>query len=165
MKVKLCAAICKKEEQERIILFYESHQEYEYKTILKRLKKRLPDYMIPSSIQYMKRLPSTDNGKVDRNVLLEYNIDQDEICFEEEYDETTRKIIDIMCIILKRQGEAFDLGCTFEQLGFDSLSFVRFLVEIESYWDVELEDEILMLNNELAAYDLIKKIKSNILGD
>lgn len=165
MEVKICAAICKKQEHEKIVLFYEASEEYEYRMIFDKLRKRLPDYMMPSFFQYMDKLPCTDNGKVDRKALSECNIMQDRKCINYEYDEFTQKIVKIMCEILERDSEEIDLFSNFEQLGFDSLSFVRFLVEIEMCWDIELDDELLILDNKLTVHDMIKNIKNNFGGE
>jgi acyl-CoA synthetase (AMP-forming)/AMP-acid ligase II len=41
------------------------------KSLLERLKKRLPQQMMPREIRLMKDLPLNSNGKVDRKALLE----------------------------------------------------------------------------------------------
>jgi hypothetical protein len=45
-----------------------SHEDYEA-TLLEALKKRLPDFMVPSAIVAVKSMPLTPNGKLDRNAF------------------------------------------------------------------------------------------------
>lgn len=165
MEIKLCTAIYKKEEFERIVLFYEAAEAYEYKVMVNQLGKRLPAYMIPSSFYCLEKLPRTDNGKVDRTALLEYNLEQHAEYISQEYDQITQKIVEFMVEILGRGSEIIDLSSELGQLGFDSLSYVRLLVEIEEYWHIEMDDEMLILDNELSVLDVVNKIKKNMYGD
>jgi len=62
-----CAAIYNKETK-TICLFYEASEEFD---ILRREKELLPSYMVPGKNVYMKKLPLTDSGKVNRVKLKE----------------------------------------------------------------------------------------------
>ena len=62
-----CAAVYNKETK-TICLFYEASEEFD---ILRREKELLPSYMVPGKNVYMKKLPLTDSGKVNRVKLKE----------------------------------------------------------------------------------------------
>ncbi len=59
------------EENQKIVLFYcgaEADQRY----ILKKLRDKLPKYMLPNKIILLEEMPHTINGKIDRLRLKEY---------------------------------------------------------------------------------------------
>ena len=54
----------------KIILFFEG-EEIDNKEVLNYLKNKLPNYMMPSKVKYVKELPHNANGKIDRKKLKE----------------------------------------------------------------------------------------------
>lgn len=53
----------------RIILFYSALEEIDSALIYKELSKAIPKYMFPSKFQFVKEMPLTPNGKVDRKTI------------------------------------------------------------------------------------------------
>ncbi len=163
MKISLCAAVCIKEKAEKIVLFYESDEAIDHDRMINGMRKKLPEYMLPSDYQWLERLPKTENGKVDRNALSDYlkEISQEIPKADlQEFDEDTVKLIKM---VEEATGESsVDINETVELVGFDSLSYVRFLVEVECMWDVELGDELLVPDENETVETLIKKIKDII---
>ncbi len=51
-----------------LYLIFESSK-FDYKPMIELLKERLPSYMIPTQIKFIKTIPHNINGKVDRNEL------------------------------------------------------------------------------------------------
>ena len=41
------------------------------KSLRNQLKELLPDYMVPKKIQFIEKMPITNNGKIDRKKLME----------------------------------------------------------------------------------------------
>ena len=41
------------------------------KSLRNQLKELLPDYMVPKKIQFIEKMPITNNGKIDRRKLME----------------------------------------------------------------------------------------------
>lgn len=59
-------------DNEQLLAFYtEKGQKLDKKLIRTQLKKRLPDYMIPSFLNRVPNFPTNVNGKIDRRKLLE----------------------------------------------------------------------------------------------
>ncbi len=58
------------EDNPEIVAFIESDGEPDVEGILEELKKRVPKYMLPTKFQALKKLPRTENGKVDRQKLM-----------------------------------------------------------------------------------------------
>ena len=162
MQISLCAAICKKEDSEKLILFYESQKDFERDDIIGKLKTRLPDYMIPSVFEKMETLPLTDNGKVDRKALSQIDIKRTVMLDLQDIDDETNLILEVMSEVLEVPANTIDLSGTLEEIGFDSISFVRFLVEVEDKWDVEMDDDLLVPDDEMTAMELIEEIKKII---
>lgn len=54
------------EENERIVLFIESEQEFKLRLVNKELLKHIPKYMLPTQLEVMPKLPHTANDKINR---------------------------------------------------------------------------------------------------
>lgn len=68
------AAVIYENGQERSIfaVFTSKQDSIDISDIMKQLTQMLPEYMMPSKIQQVERIPLTLNGKVDRKTILQY---------------------------------------------------------------------------------------------
>jgi amino acid adenylation domain-containing protein len=98
----------------------------------RRLKMRLPDYMLPSSYTYLEEIPLTSNGKFDRNALpapTEASADQ-----TENFDPARNPVEEMLASIwaevlgLPRVG----IHDNFFDLGGHSITAVRFFAKLLS---------------------------------
>ncbi|MGL4106798.1 amino acid adenylation domain-containing protein [Clostridium sp. LP20] len=60
-------------EESCLVAYYVSNQEQEAMYLRNKLKKSLPNYMIPDGFVRVKELPLTPNGKIDKKKLPQYN--------------------------------------------------------------------------------------------
>jgi amino acid adenylation domain-containing protein len=122
------------------------------------LKQKLPGYMVPSSILFLKKLPLSANGKVDRNALpdpvaLGAGIPTDYVAPETALQKT---FADLFNQVL-RTGRV-SLHDNFIELGGDSLTAVRLTTRIREKFGVEFPLSALFEAADLA--DLANRIKS-----
>ncbi|TNE55038.1 MAG: amino acid adenylation domain-containing protein [Bacteroidetes bacterium] len=80
-----------------------------------RLRKKLPDYMIPAHFVTLQQLPLTSNGKVDRKSLPEVGIDRTNESHEAPHAGLEEKLSELWKSILNidsigRNDSVFDLG-------------------------------------------------------
>ncbi|MEM9821238.1 MAG: amino acid adenylation domain-containing protein, partial [Bacteroidota bacterium] len=68
-----CVVVAKGErvDDKRLVAYVVSEGEFDRKTIQDYLKAQLPDYMVPSQMMSLEKLPMTINGKVDKKALPE----------------------------------------------------------------------------------------------
>ena len=62
--------------EERLVAYYAGKQQVSNKELKEHLQKKLPSYMVPTHFKYMKELPLTTNGKIDKLALKALNISQ-----------------------------------------------------------------------------------------
>ena len=55
--------------EKEITLFYTSKSELNIKYIRERLLTKIPKYALPTKVYYLKEMPLTPNGKIDRHLL------------------------------------------------------------------------------------------------
>ena len=55
--------------EKEITLFYTSKSELDIKYIRERLLTKIPKYALPTKVYYLKEMPLTPNGKIDRQLL------------------------------------------------------------------------------------------------
>ncbi|MCB9096286.1 MAG: AMP-binding protein [Arcobacter sp.] len=58
--------------KKHLICYYVSDQKLDHELIIKQLKIKLPEYMLPNFIIHMDKFPLTVNGKLDMSALPEY---------------------------------------------------------------------------------------------
>jgi hypothetical protein len=126
-------------------LVAQNREQIETLALRSRLKKKLPDYMVPSAFVWLEQLPMTTNGKLDRKALIK--LGGVELESGTEYvgprNEQERGLAEIWGAVLRRkrvgiQDNFFDLG------GHSLLAIVicscinrRFNVEVPLRWMFE----------------------------
>lgn len=153
--IKQAVAVVKKNGAgDSLKLFIESEAELNSLEVKEKLRKKLPEYMIPASIICMKSFPTTQNGKIDRKALKALDITT-------EYKYRTIPNNDIegmLADIFKETMEVqqIELDRSFFEIGGDSLKAVKIISDIKNKgYDLSL--------NDIYTYDTIEKISMHIL--
>lgn len=136
--------------------------------IRKVLEGKLPDYMLPSHIITINDIPLSTNGKVDRKTLINILDNQVNLLrpVEEpvECDSIWLSVINIIKnkVNLRIPINEITNESPLEEIGIDSLSFLRIIIEIESEFGFEFNMEDLNNQNFQTLGCVISYIKENI---
>jgi amino acid adenylation domain-containing protein len=108
------------------------------KEINRRIREKLPLYMIPSAYKFMHSLPKTINGKIDREALSFdiKELESKEIHNIESLTPTEKIIYNIWCVALKTK--EILITDNFFEIGGNSLLAVSVLSKIETAFNLEL---------------------------
>ncbi len=127
-RVKAAAVAATRNEQHgvRLVAFVEGHG-VELETIRHDLANRLPDAMLPSTINAVPTLPRLPNGKIDRTKLLTLAEDEAERQKEQQYQAPTSPTEQALVEIWKKVLNVGLVGIQddFFSLGGDSLASIR----------------------------------------
>lgn len=150
------SVVCFDFEHNELIAFYMAQYEIDEHETINELKQLIPDYMIPHKYVLIKKIYYTDSGKVNRKEML--NIYYKKIAnsdFDYNKSEIGKKITDIAVNILN--SKVIDMSEPLDLIGFDSIKYITFIVELENEFDIEFgEDKLTMASfkdmNELMNY-------------
>jgi amino acid adenylation domain-containing protein len=110
----------------------------EAKLILQKLRDQLPEYMIPSRLMVLDKLPHTDNGKIDRKAL---SLKNSTISEEKEMllprNELEQKLLDIWIELLNKT--SISINENFFELGGDSLKAIRLASKVFQQLNIKIE--------------------------
>jgi len=131
------------------------------------LKEKLPEYMIPSTYEFMVLFPLTPNGKVDRLSLPAPEMDRPEM--EQEFiaprTQSEKNLAKLWSEVLNI--EEISIQDNFFDLGGHSLSAVQVTVKIAHSYNVELSLQTFFQASTLAelATKLEEKLLEQVEGD
>lgn len=131
--------------------------------IKKQLEKYLPDYMMPHSITNLDAMPVTINGKVDTKKLISLGSITNVKKSRSRQDQELTKLVEILSNSVNLLIPVQDITYThnLEELGIESLSFLRIIIGIEAAFDIEVDMEDLDGASLHTIRDLIDFIKLN----
>lgn len=159
------AIVCFDEEKSQLISFYLSDNSINELLIKEKLNAVLPNYMIPIKYIRLDNFFYTVSGKTDRKKLLDFF--NSPSCSEmkgktnnPDGDEITNNVIDLVNKILNTYGQALDLKAPLVEIGFDSMNYISFIVELENIFDIEIEEEKLIISFFENIYEVINYIRS-----
>ncbi|MCF6766504.1 amino acid adenylation domain-containing protein [Thiotrichales bacterium 19S3-7] len=137
----------------QIILFLVPNTDYEKEKLEKFLESKLPQYMLPQCILIKNNLPKNKNGKLDRKQLLvEYksNLNNNTSSHNLNAKELTVQEIKLITICQNDINiNIYDTGESFLKLGFDSLSLMRLIVEIQKQLSIKLTIQEVYQHNSI----------------
>ena len=116
-------------------------------TIQQKLRKNLPEYMIPRIYIPLDAMPITVNGKIDRKALSAINPDNNQE-YVEPSSETEIKLGQIWKEVLKT--EKIGVTDNFFELGGNSISAIKIILGIRRELDVEIDIKSLFEFNTIA---------------
>lgn len=157
---------CYSKEENRIITFYCAEREISNNEWFEFLSRYLPNYMLPNKFVRVDEVIYTSSGKKNRNAMLEnykngvYNL----INIGNKQNVSDQISNEIMAII-NEVGDLniiIDLQSKFSELLLDSIQFITIIVEVETKYDIEFEDEYMIYNKFLNIKEFVDYVKEKI---
>ena len=142
-------------ENNKLYCFYQAKKAIVSDDIKKILKNFLPSYMIPNFYKQIDEFPLTINRKIDTKALMSYHDDADMIhnVIQNDVSDTQQKILSIFRETL--HVDSISLYDSFFDLGGDSLDVISVIIELENYYNINLDESVLYNHqnvSELAGY-------------
>jgi amino acid adenylation domain-containing protein len=125
--------------QKRLVAYLvASGDKEDTETVRKSLEEQLPDFMLPSAYVWLKELPKTTSGKVDRKVLPKPDIKRPELdVFYKAPSNQTEKSIAVVLIELL-QFDKVGVDDNFFQLGGNSLLALKTVALLKQRFNYEV---------------------------
>ncbi len=115
--------------EKRIVAYYVSDSKTEeselVSTVQTKLKRKLPDYMLPKSYVRLDKIPETVNGKIDRKALPAPLTHEQTDGFKAPSTEVEIKLCEIWSGLLKIQQGELSIRSNFFELGGDSILSIQ----------------------------------------
>ena len=133
------------------------------------LKTMLPDYMVPTSIMVLDKLPVTENGKIDIKALPNidwHGTENEYLPAETEYEIIMQSVLSNVLAIDK---QSISMNDSFFEIGGNSLSLLRTInelkkegleVTIKQFYEFKSLKEICEFNGE-QTHDTLVKLNDN----
>lgn len=134
---KLAAALVPEHEGRQILFcYYSSDRDVDEDLLVKRLKTRLPGYMIPQFFERLPEMPMTPTGKLDRKRLPVPNIENKSHKLSDFKSDTERKLAGLWEseLHIERVGPEDD----YFLLGGDSLAAISLAVRAEDVFGISI---------------------------
>ena len=151
---------CFDEKKNTIITYYVEKTEVKLGELRKYLSEYLPTYMLPQSYVKVDELEYTYSGKIDKKALLEKYKNAQATDMSEE-DDNQEELINIIKEAVK-DNQDITKETVLADLGIDSITFISLIIEIEDRYDIEFDDEKMMIEQYKTIGDLIIYIKESI---
>ncbi len=119
------------------------------------LQTELPDYMVPSHIMIIDKMPMTLNGKLDRKALPEPSASESST----EYEPPRNEVEEKMCRIWEKHLEVGRIGIrdNFFESGGHSINIIGVVLELQ-------QNNIILKTGDIYKYQTIKSLYENLLA-
>ncbi len=149
----------------RLIAFYVAQKDVDRQQLTDWLKSRLPDYMLPACYIRITQFPLTLNGKIDRkqlrvNDLLPQTNEPDLLV--EENSEVASKVISLISEMTNVKNNSITCKTTLTELGIDSITFIKLIVNLEEMFGFEFDDQMLLFTAFPNIQTMIDYVEENI---
>lgn len=151
------------EEEECLILGYLGENKIKHENISRYMMRYLPSYMIPRYSVKMDKFYYTNNGKLDRKNTYNYYLSS--YCVKNSTAVAVNEGNNIEDKVLRTIAQLLDcnpkLSDNFTELGMDSITFVRLIVELEDIFNFEFEDNMLLRSQFNDIHELVEYVRDN----
>ncbi|MCR5148502.1 MAG: AMP-binding protein [Eubacterium sp.] len=130
---------------------------------IKYLERLVPQYMIPSKFIKVDKIKYTASGKSDRNAMLKglLNLNVYKNTENNILDDIQNQVIKLI-MITRRTGDSVGIDTSMAEIGIDSITFVNIIVKVEELYDIEFDDDNMIMDKYQTVNDFIEYIKQKI---
>lgn len=132
-----------------LIGYYVSKKKLIEEDILRYLKAKLPDYMIPSILVHLKELPITINGKLDRSALHAPEFIKENVNYIAPRNQIEENMLKIWANILGIREDKISVHDDFFFLGGDSIFVIRLAAQIKQTFGIDISLRIIFHSSSI----------------
>ncbi len=125
------------EGDKQLVAYYVSEKEIEFGELKSHLSQNLPNYMLPAHYVFLKNLPLTFNGKLDRKALPQPKIEAGN-GFMAPSNKIEEKVAKIWSDVLNIEKQLISVDKSFFELGGHSLKAIQFISQLNNQHNLEL---------------------------
>jgi len=140
-----------------LVGYYVADNKLDEAEILGYLQSKLPEYMVPSALVYLEKLPLTINGKLDRNALPEHEFTSGE-AYAPPRNELEGAVCQIWSEVLGLPEGKVGIKDDFFRLGGDSIVSIQLVSRIRQRLGLDLSIK------DIFNYKTIEKLYDNVLS-
>ncbi|MCW3466087.1 non-ribosomal peptide synthetase [Chitinophaga nivalis] len=126
-----------REKEKYLVAYYAAKTLIDETALLKYLREKLPDYMIPACFMYLPKFPVTRNGKVDRKALPE-PVWGATVADAPPANQTEEQLVTIWAEMLEIAADAISVNKSFFVLGGHSLTAAKLVSRINHHFGIGL---------------------------
>jgi len=143
--------------QKYLCAYIVSQEEIVINDLQKYLTTKLPNYMVPTYIMQIEKIPLTFNHKVDRKALPLPNVEERHV--EKEYVAPTNNVQEILCKIIASELGLERIGITTDifEYNIDSLGIIKIQTKLIPY-------QYKIITQDFYTYRTIEKIADKIIN-
>ncbi len=147
-------------------VFFTSGEAIDKQTIIDYLSEKLPAYMVPSIYKRVEEFVHTANGKIDRKRILECievesKIDGTQQNNKNELSDIQNQAFEVILSNLnEKEINNISIDTDFVSIGIDSITFIKIVVALESEFDFEFDDEMLLITKFSTLKSMIDYVES-----
>lgn len=149
--------------------FYTSDNPIEHRGLINYLSSKLPEYMVPVIFKRVENFIQTTNGKIDRKRVFECEEIKTDSSIKQnenigELSDIQRKVFKVIISNLDPQVAGnITLETEFAEAGLDSITFIKLVVALESEFDFEFADEMLLITKFSTVESMVEYVESEIM--
>ena len=125
------AAVKEKDGKRYLVGYYTAAEPADRLLLKRRMREKLPDYMIPNVFMKIDRMPASENGKLDRKALPEPDWEELQARYIPPETEEEKRLCRTVEKVLHRPAGSVGLMDDFFDLSGDSISAMELLAEAE----------------------------------
>ncbi len=134
----------------KIIAYLKCNDRVEINKLLQELKKRLPQYMIPSSFVFINKIPLTSNGKVNKKLLPDPDYKEQMSMYVAPETPLEKELLLLWEKFFEMKG--IGVETSFFDLGGNSLRMVELMHKIRTDLGYEIDFNILYQNSTIRSF-------------
>lgn len=168
-----CCAVIKLERSDRSdLLACVNDKDIDVDGLQQYLSGKLPQYMVPSLYCFVEEIPYTTSAKLDRKKLTEMckntqlrslsNKERKENAKQEKCDELQDKLIQIISNAVENETVSLSPHDKLTTVGINSISFIDIIVSAEEEFDIEFDENKLVVSEFPTFMDLLAYVRIKI---
>ena len=125
-----------------LVGYYVSKDKLEEDGIVRYVRSKLPEYMVPHVFVHLDKLPLTINGKIDRKALPDPEVVEDNDSYIGPRNELESKVCKIWADVLGIEENKISIDSDFFALGGDSILAIKLVSKL----NLEIESDINLID-------------------